>query len=687
MKKRIISLVLVIVMASLVLVSCGYSYAKDDMANYASFENIEAFKAALKELKIEDGDYTTDQTTRDNKVYDSIYSELATAAKSGEKKYEGAVGAHDLFYYTYYCTADFDGTTATFFTSYMKTDSALNLQFGKKTATELENKIIAAVNALGDLKDKVYTSDTSGTVKDGDIVFVSYKYTHQVEVLDKDGNVQKDENGNPVTKEETVTVTNERLVLTKGASLFIDHLLGVYAEGETEKKAAGIGSSATVEDFTTANGVKYTGIKVNFRANGESLPSFTNVTFDETRTVTDTNGVSRDLKGKELTYYVYPVYYISVDEFNATNLINTIFSSNISADGLGIVLVKGYEDMEEEERKTALESYVITAADGTKTTLADICEKLATLQKDLTSAKTAYDKAVTDLETKQAAYDDAKAKADAAGEAVTEAQTDTLNKATKNLEDAQKAHDEAKTKYDTAKTDRDNKVNELLTVKENMAALLVEGYERVTHEHLLDNYNNEIKMNLAEKVYELLEKHVKVNSVPEEAAKLTYDQLVDNYKAAFYDSNNSGYYYDSDKKISNYKQYKGDFDKYFIDAVTKDVKKVTTLEEAEAALLGKAEELNKPIVMIYTAAAAYGLTLSDDEFKTLKEDDDSYYSNEYQYGEGSVRHAYQFDKLMNDILARTENEDGSYTYTNVAYTIGEDTPEEAPEEGGEESAE
>jgi len=91
--------------------------------------------------------------------------------------------------------------------------------------------------------------------------------------------------------------------------------------------------------------------------------------------------------------------------------------------------------------------------------------------------------------------------------------------------------------------------------------------------------------------------------------------------------------------------------------------------------------------MIYTAAAAYGLTLSDDEFKTLKEDDDSYYSNEYQYGEGSVRHAYQFDKLMNDILARTENEDGSYTYTNVAYTIGEDTPEEAPEEGGEESAE
>ena len=52
MKKRIISLILVIVMASLTLISCGYSYAKDDMSQYASFETIDAFKAALKELNM-----------------------------------------------------------------------------------------------------------------------------------------------------------------------------------------------------------------------------------------------------------------------------------------------------------------------------------------------------------------------------------------------------------------------------------------------------------------------------------------------------------------------------------------------------------------------------------------------------------------------------------------------------------
>ena len=142
MKKRIISLILVIVMASLTLISCGYSYAKDDMSQYASFETIDAFKAALKELAIEDGDYTTDPETREKKVIDSIYSELASVAKNaGEKKYEGTVGAHDLFYYNYYCTAEIDGKTLTFFASSMKSDSPLNVQLGKAISTELEDKI------------------------------------------------------------------------------------------------------------------------------------------------------------------------------------------------------------------------------------------------------------------------------------------------------------------------------------------------------------------------------------------------------------------------------------------------------------------------------------------------------------------------------------------------------------------
>ena len=38
MKKRIISLILVVVMAALALSGCAYNYAKDDMAAYAKFD-------------------------------------------------------------------------------------------------------------------------------------------------------------------------------------------------------------------------------------------------------------------------------------------------------------------------------------------------------------------------------------------------------------------------------------------------------------------------------------------------------------------------------------------------------------------------------------------------------------------------------------------------------------------------
>ena len=676
MKKRIISLILVIVMASLVLISCGYSYSKDDMSQYVTFteEDLAAFKAALGKLNIEDGDYTTDPEVRRKKVIDSIYSELASVAKKGEKKKEGSVGEHDLFYYNYYCTAEFDGQTVTFYTSSMKSDSAAYVQLGMQDGTEIADLIGAAIAGV-DLKDKIYSSETSGSVREGDVVFVSYTISEKVEVKDANGEVQKDENGNPVTEEKKTTVTNERIVLVKDSSLLVNHLLGVTGEGEAAKSPATIGTS--IDDFTTANGVGYSGIKINWRGNGEALTSVTYTPFTETRTVKDTNGIDRDLKDKEVTYYIYPAYYYSVEELNEISLINSIFGADITAEGVVGVIVEGYLDMTDDEKKAAIDGFNTTGADGKTVTLEDICKKLATLQSDLDSAKTAYDKAVSDVDTKQATYDDAKAKVDAAGDAATDAQKDTLEKATTNLEKAKTTRDEAKTKYDGLVADRDAKVNELLAVKENMSELLVEGYKRTTHDYLLDVYNNEIKMNLAKEIYKLLETHIKVNSVPEKAAKLTYEQLWENYEHSFYND-----YYDSSKKISNYKQYEGDFEAFFIDKVTTDVKKVTTLDEAKAALMGKAEEINQPIVRIYALSAAYGVVLTEDEFEELKENDNTYYQDEYQYGETSVRYAYQFDKLMNTILEREENEDGSYTYKNVVFTIGE-----AEEKTEDESAE
>ena len=52
MKKRIIGLILVVAMLTLSLVSCGYSFAKDDLTAYATFsaENKAAIETAYSEL-------------------------------------------------------------------------------------------------------------------------------------------------------------------------------------------------------------------------------------------------------------------------------------------------------------------------------------------------------------------------------------------------------------------------------------------------------------------------------------------------------------------------------------------------------------------------------------------------------------------------------------------------------------
>ena len=67
MKKRIISLILVVATLLLTLAGCAYSYAKDDMTKYATFDE-GAFFTALNNLVIADGDFGTDETKRQEKV-------------------------------------------------------------------------------------------------------------------------------------------------------------------------------------------------------------------------------------------------------------------------------------------------------------------------------------------------------------------------------------------------------------------------------------------------------------------------------------------------------------------------------------------------------------------------------------------------------------------------------------------
>ena len=649
MKKRIIGLILVVAMLTLSLVSCGYSFAKDDLTAYATFsaENKAAFEEALKKILIEDGDFTADPAKRESKVLDNIYAALANSADKADKKTSGVPGVRDLVYYCYYVTADFDGTESVLYASNMNQSNAANVQLG---ATDLEKVADAVATALAsfDFTDKAYSSDTTGKASEGAVVYVTYTYSYKV--TGDDG----------VEKEESGTRTNDRIVIAaapaEGAAATS---LASYLCGKDVNKAL---DKTTITEEGKGE-VSYSGIKINWVAKGNEVTSFTDVTFaDEDKNVTDTNGKSRNLKGKELTYHIYPTHFVSVPEFNATNLVNTILGEDIDAEII-YQLLFGEEyagldaDNKDDEAKIAERNELVKpyiTKDGEKdVTLAALVENIAKLQKEVTEAEEALADKEEDVTEATTARDKAKDAVDQAGDAATDAQKDSLTKAETNLTNATKARDDAKTLRDNKVADKDAKIAILLGITVDGVATsdrLVKGYKITTYNYLQDSYNNEIKMNLATEIYYFLTKNIAVTGTPEDAVKMTYDQMIENYEYEFYKED-----YDTSKKISNYKQYKGSFKKFLIAAVTSDIKTVKTYDEAIAAIKEKAAEYVKPIVQIYVAAKAYDVVVSDKEFKDYKKNPDNNYSyNEYSYGENSVLYAYQFDKLMNLFLEYDE---------------------------------
>ncbi len=685
MKKRIIAMFLVVVMSVLTLASCGYNFAKEDLSAYATFteEQRKAFEDAIMKVIIEDGEFEDDPTVRLNKVLDNIYASLASKVDEDDKKTEGTAGVHDMIYYCYYVTATFDEKEVVLFASNMKTDSAGKVQMGMLEAEGLEEALIAALAGF-DFTDKAYKTETSGTVEAGDVVYVSYTYSYTETV---DG----------VEKDKSVTFTNRRVVVGEDAATFEG-----YLKGQTV--------GASISDFKLTDSelgeVSYSGTKVNFIARGDEFTTVKDVTFDESKSVKDVEGVSRELKDKELTYHIFPVHYVPVEEFSAQSLINTIFADSITYDAVCSVLFgEDFADFDDAKKEELVKKYVTKNDMGEDVSLEDFVVSLKDLQKAYKDDVSALDKAKEALEKKQSEkdaaqdkYDTAKKELDDAGEAATEAQKKAEADAKKALEvattavtAAEKDVTDAEGDLKKSTLDRDNAVNKLLAV-EGASDAFVRGYKISTYNYLQEKHNETIRMNIAKEVYYFLTKNVEVKGTPEKAVKETYDQLIDNYKYKFYNESSSS----GAEQVSNYKKYNGSFKNYLIAAVTTDIKTVKTYDEALAAVMEHAKTFVEPIVRIYAVSKAYGVILTDDQIKALKEEEDSNYSYyEYNYGENSVLHAYQFDALMDMLVSFEEeksepDENGfvkiTYKYNGkvTSYEIG-DPVSEAEEDEEEEN--
>ena len=687
MKKRIISLILVVVMSVLTLAGCAYSYTGDDMSNYATFDKAK-FLAALAEFEIEDGDFTEDAATREQKVLDTIMASLANKVNTDDKKSEGTVGTNDLFYYCYYVTATIKDVEYTFFTDKMKESAAVSVQLGLGSySTDLAEKIAEAFEGYEFTEGSAYKQVTDGKVTAGQIVYVSYTRT-----FDKTSAEGKVEEVKEIAKSNRV-VLDETNPLHK-------HLI--------DKATIGTKIS-TLEMTDEAVKGTYTNLVIDWAEEGAGR-TVTDVTYTEDKNESATVYVGsekQNLKDVELTYHVYPVSYAEVADITVESIINDIYGKNVTLANLATILFgKAYsehEHSEDEEDDTAhklLEKYKFTV-EGEEISLEDFATKLKSAQtkvedtkKAMEAAKKDYDKdtealkkaeetfaeKTTALEKAEAAYaaeaTDANKKAVDDAKAALETATDKLEAAQDDVEEAKKAYlgseatdtekaeVGAKKEYEDAVAERDKLVTEFSDTVEGGADAVVKGYkENVVYADLENKYDADIKDKVATYVYEQMTKSVNVTSYPKKAVKSAYKYLIDSYEYCFYENYKLDGTSNSSASQSYYKQYGGSFKNFLIQHVVPNEfdKEVKTYDEAVAEIEKAAQAHVAEAITINIVAETFGLKLTKKEFKELTKDDYTYDYYVDSYYEDSFEIMYQFNKLMDALLETEETENGLAT--------------------------
>ena len=669
MKKRILSLLLVVVMLTLTLASCAYSYSKDDMSKYTTVD-FEAFKKALMgeiagdEIKVVDGDYTTDAETNKAKTLEKIFKDFGTLADADKKVTEGAIALYDVLYYSYYITASFDvkegEETVTkdviLHSSFMKEASATKVQLGTTPTVALDatkaimtEELAAAITEAikdKDIKDFIYSTNATADslVKKEMEVYVSY--------TSEKGDVK-------------TTVTYEKITLG-------DDDFSAKIVSDCQK----VGKKANFEIGEGDAKVSYKNVVVECIINDDDhkLGEFkiTDYYKDDGKTpaLTAVDGTTYELsKAKDgITVHVYPVYFLDTPDFNAKTVLDLVYGAGLTVDS--------FDAFKDESFKTA---------DGKK--LGDLITELATLCKDRDTAE----KNLTDAKK---AYDTAKSAVDKAGESATDAQKTTLETATKTKTDAE-------TKLNETQTKVDNKIAEITAI-EGVEAKLIEEYTEANAEYLKGMYDTEIYEKVAKEVWELIEKYVTVNSRPEKALKEAKKNILETHKATFYTGTKS------EKEGSWYKIYAGDFKAYLIDTLAKG----KTYDDALAVIATEAQAHVDTMLRIHAIAELYNCKLSGDKAFQAAYDMLPIVNPDYElysyygiavsqwltyaeavnyYGEDSVHTTVQFNQILYTILELDRNEEGDKAgqmkdyitfgdklilpFKNIRYTATEKTTE------------
>ena len=565
MKKRIIALVLTVVMSLLTLSSCGsFDFVEEDLSAYATFD-YEAFKTALKNIEIEDGEFTTNEETREAlvaaKIYNAIADKYVAATKEDERNTTEKLTAGDVLYFVYYAI-DAEGNmffgsemnkstlTSTSSNHVIKLDDHLDAEDDKFLYLVRENLKDEALNvytmlAAGDL------SGDELNVKKDDVLVISYTRVHKA--TDAEG----------VETEIKESATYETITLTEDSPF--------YAEFLKEGSIAKVGS--TIASFVSGD-YTYSAVKIEWRVKSQGAPiaEFKYTPYvDESETpakkettpnnLTSTTAPKIDLMNKELTYYVYPVYAVDAptfEEITAEDILYHIYGSKLTASSFDVLGEEGYVNGEEK-----VADLLADVADIFNTSKTD--NKFYAEGTELKTLLDKYNELGGSNPTTEQKTDNATAK-----EALTDKQNETLKGVIAKIAAATKGEDK-------------------------LADKVLEQYNEDTYHSLKETYDSDITKKVQTAVWKLIDSSVKLTGqYPEKLLKEYIDHLYESYEYEYHKgSTGSG-----STAVANRDKYKT-LNEYLVATL-----KIADISGLDAALEKEAKGYLDTVIKIYVVAKA-----------------------------------------------------------------------------------
>ncbi len=717
MKKRIISLILVVVMSLLALSGCAaYRYEDDDMAKYAKFDS-KAFLEGLQKLEIEEDSFGIDEEQRWLKVEDAILKEIASkVADKTVKVQEGTVGATDIFYYSYFYTitvGEGDEAKTYYFMENIAKTAELQLGLSTNKADTLVGKIETAFAKFEFKKDDSATADkneanyfvttTSGTVtaKEGKTVLVNVTYQKSVKNGEDTSDPVQYTNVMvevPYTKVEegtdVKTLDFEKQLYGKN--------IGSANEDITVKKDDGteeIYSKITINFTTDFEGSEcepkvIEGLKYELQSSEKDDTKKKDAYGNEVK--------AGDLKDKDMVYYVFPVHYVEVEsELTVETLLYKIFGENLSSSSLELFSnddeYKNGDGISKlvDALKTKIKDYN-TANTANNTKNSNYTTKLNALKSAISDdekkanfeglLKDALDK----YDAKKAATGDAVSEALKAYETAYSALTSFLKGAEGDSDNLKKAKTEFKTAYDEkltanekfekadkARTEAKDKVLGCLASKEAMSREIVRAYRQSKYDSLDSTYRTNIIDEVKHAIIHLAQECIEYKGeYPEKALKEAIERVENELKYDFYKGKYSG----SNTSLSgktNYVAFGGSYDKYLISGSDLGLKEGASKDDIKAAIEAKAKKALNDVILVYCLVDCLNdndlanISLTEAEEKNIKTQLNSS-SNVREY---DLKAAYMLDKVFTYFMAQERRGDKPSTVskpesgTSAAYDL------------------